>query len=344
MRVAVLEAPGQIVLREAPLPEPGPGELVVRVETALTCGTDLKTFRRGHPLIPLPVPLGHEASGTVMSVGSGVASFREGDAVAFVPTAPCGACRSCRRGRDNLCTDAVGRMNFGAFADALRIPAHIVRTHVFHRPPGLGADEAAALEPLACVVRGARRLPLAEAESVVLLGDGPIALLFLQLARLRGAGRVMIIGRHEIRLAVARRLGADVAVRPGDDPLTGIVGAWSGGGGADIVVECVGHAATWDAAPSLAAPGGTVMLYGGRPAGERVELDAYRLHYEEVDVIGAFHYGRADVRDALGMLSERTVRIAPLITDRRPLAAVHDAFELALSRAAVKVAVEPGAP
>ncbi len=379
MRAAVLVRPGYVEMREAPVPAPGPGELLVRVDAALTCGTDLKTFQRGHPRIPLPTPMGHEFSGTVAAVGTGVERFREGDAIACVPTAPCGECRLCRRGRENLCPDAVGRMVFGAFAEYVLLPRHIVERHVFTRPASLEAHEAAALEPLACVVHGAGRVALDRAEHVAFLGDGPITLLFLQVARLRGAGRVIVVGRHEARLEVARALGAEVIRDPGggargvgggaSGPMAGA--PWeapggatggspdgalrepaaaalretilerTGGVGADVVVECVGRPEVWELAATLAAPGGEVLLYGGCAAGTRASFDTLRLHYEEVDLKGAFHYRPASVREAYELLADGRVVAGPLVTHRRPLDRLEEALGLVLRREAVKVAVVP---
>ena len=341
MLAAVLRRPGALELCETPVPEPGPGELVVRVEAALTCGTDVKTFQRGHPKFPLPSPLGHEFSGVVVAGGAGVREWREGDAIALVPTAPCGACRLCRRGRESVCPDAVGRMLLGAFAEYVRVPAHIVAANVFARPVGMPAEIAAALEPLACVVHGADRVALERAESVVLVGDGAIALLMLQLAKLRGAGRVLVAGKHAGRLEVARALGADAVVDVTSAPLDEMVREWTGGAGADVVVECVGRPETWELAADLAGTGGEVLLYGGCAAGTRASFDTYTVHYREVDLKGAFHYGRSDVRRALDLLSGGAVRVAPLITQRRPLSALREALDLAASREAIKVAVEP---
>ncbi len=341
MRAAVLVAPGCAELREVPAPRPAPGELVLRVEAALTCGTDLKTFRRGHPLIPLPAPMGHEFAGVVAAVGPGVRGVHEGDAVAAVPTAPCGECRPCRLGRENLCSTAVQRMVLGGFADFVRVPAHVVASNLFVRPSGLDAETAAALEPLACVVHGVGRLPAGGLETLVLIGDGPIALLFLQLVRLRGIGRVLVAGRHAERLDLAASMGADFTTTAGPETLAAVVRDWSDDAGADAVVECVGTTQTWEMAPALAAPGGTVLLYGGCPSGARASFDTYRLHYQELDVKGAFHYDRADVRQAWRLLTEERVRIAPLITHRRPLECFGEALDLALSRAAIKVAVLP---
>jgi L-iditol 2-dehydrogenase len=344
MRAAHLVRPGTVELREVPVPVPGAGEIVLRVETALTCGTDLKTIRRGHPHIRLPAPLGHEASGIVAAAGAGVTRVREGDAIACVPTAPCLECELCRRGRENLCAGAAGRINLGAFADYLRIPAHIVRSHVFERPATMSPAVAAALEPLACCVHGAARVPWHAGACVAFLGDGPIALLFLQLARLRGADRILVLGRHAERLAIARAVGAHETVDVSHaDPLDSVRGR-TAGAGADIVVECVGRPETWRLAQELAAPGGTVLLFGGLAEGSEASFDAYRLHYQEIDLIGAYHYGRRDVHEALSLLSAGSVRIEPLITHHRPLGAIHDALDLAMSGRAVKVAIEPESP
>ena len=363
MRAAVLVRPGHVEMREVPIPAPGPGEMLVRVDAALTCGTDLKTFQRGHPRIPLPTPMGHEFSGTVVAADAGVDRFREGDAIACVPTAPCGECRLCRRGRENLCPEAVGRMVFGAFAEYVLLPRHIVESHVFPRPAGLAAHEAAALEPLACVVHGADRVAFERAEHVVFLGDGPITLLFLQVAKLRGAGRVIVVGRHEARLAVARALGAEVIRDPAAGAAAAAGGAASGstdgapreaaaalreailertgGVGADVVVECVGRPEVWELAATLAAPGGEVLLYGGCAAGTRASFDTLRLHYEEVDLKGAFHYRPASVREAYEMLADGRIAVGPLVTHRRALDRLEDALGLVLRREAVKVAVVP---
>jgi L-iditol 2-dehydrogenase len=337
MLQAVAGGPGRLALREVPVPKPGPGEAVVAVEAALTCGTDLKLLRRGHPRIPLPAPLGHEFAGTIAATGAGVTAWREGDAVACVPTAPCGRCCLCMCARENLCPEAVGRMVLGAFAGYVCLPPHIVQTHLFHRPPSMPAAVAAALEPLACVVHGLDRLGLEAGQSVLVLGDGAIGLLFAQLARLHGAGRVRVAGHHAGRLAVAAALGAETTTAQGPE-LAALIGA---DGGADRVIECVGEPEVWEQAHSLAAVGGRVLLYGGCAAGTRASFDTGRLHYEEIDVVGAFHYGRRDVRAAFERLTDGSVRIEPLITHEVPLSRLAEALDLARSRQAIKVAVRP---
>jgi L-iditol 2-dehydrogenase len=326
-------------MRDVAMPDPAAGELLIRVEAALTCGTDLKTYRRGHPKIPLPAPFGHEFAGTVAAVGAGVTTFREGDAIAAVPTAPCGACRLCRRGRENLCPDAVGRIALGAFGEFVLLPAHLVaQGNVMIRPTDLAPEHAAALEPLACVVHGASRVAIDGAETVLILGDGPIALLFVQLARAAGA-RVLLVGRHEVRLDAGRTFGAETLVSPAeglDEVLRQHLPA-----GADLVIESVGDPSLWEAAHRYASTAGEVLLYGGCAAGTQATFDTGRIHYDEIDVKGAFHYTRAAVREAFGLLASGAIDVAPLITHTRPLSALEQALALVVTREAIKVAVIP---
>lgn len=340
MRQAQLLRPGLIEMHEVPLPLPRPGEVVLKIEVALTCGTDIKTFQRGHPKIPLPAPLGHEFAGIVASVGAGVTRFREGDAVACTPTAPCGECRLCERGHDSLCAQAVGRIVLGAFADYITIPAHIVASNMFERPGTLSARRAAVLEPLSCVLHGADRVLLEPAERVIIIGDGPIALLFGQVALLRGAEEVMLFGKHDVRLRAAEAAGLN-AIDVGDADIRVVARELTDGAGADVVVECVGLPELWERAFDCVAPAGELLAFGGCAAGTRASFDTYRLHYEEVDVKAAFHYGRADVRRAYELLLDEAVNVDVLVTHDEPLDNLEHAIDLVIRREAIKVAVHP---
>jgi L-iditol 2-dehydrogenase len=340
MRQAQLLRPGVLEMRDVPMPSPAPGEVVVKIEAALTCGTDIKTFQRGHPRIPLPAPLGHEFSGIIAAVGDGVERFREGDAIASTPTAPCGQCRLCERGHDSLCAQAIGRIVLGAFGDYIRVPAHIVQSNMFERPATLSAERAAVLEPLACVMHGADRVLLERADCVIIIGDGPIALLFGQVALLRGAGEVLLFGKHDIRLRAAETVGL-TAVDVGSDDVRVVAKDMTDGVGADVVVECVGRPELWEAAFDCVASAGELLAFGGCAAGTRAAFDTYRLHYEEVDVKGAFHYGRADVRHAYDLLLDEDINADVLITHHETLDNLERALDLVIKREAIKVAVRP---
>ncbi len=338
MRQAILRAPRTLDLVDVPTPEPGAGEVVVRVLAALTCGTDLKTYRRGHARLRFG-PFGHEAAGDIAAVGGGVSGFAPGQPVVFTPTAACGDCGPCRRGKENLCTTLFDEMAIGAYGDMLRVPARIVRRHLFAKPAGLSYVEAAFLEPLACVVHAWRRLGPSNGNRVAVIGVGAIGLLHVQEASRRGL-EVIAVGRRADGLGLAARLGARhvVNAREADpaDALRTLTGE-----GPDIVVECTGSEDVWQAAPAWAAPGGSVLLFGGLAAGSQPRFDATRLHYGEVDLISAFHYRTADVRDALTLLASGAIRPAALITGLRPLDEIRSVFDDLDRGAGIKYAVLP---
>lgn len=326
MKQFLLRAPGQLELVEVPPLVPGPGEVAIRICAALTCGTDLKTWRRGHPKIPLPSPFGHEFSGTVSALGSGVTAFALGDAVMAVHSAPCGACFYCRAGQENLCDSIMETKILGAFGEEILLPAHIVARNLYPKPAHLSFEEAAFLEPLACVVHGARLQPLRAGETVVIIGAGPIALLFLLLARARNVATVIVAGRRPERLRKSQQLGADFTVDVTREDLATVVEAATSGRGADQVIECAGLPEVWEGALRLTRKGGRILLFGGCPGGTTATFDTQRLHYDELTVQGAFHFTPAAVAEAYSLLTERTLDVSPLISDRLPLTALPEAL------------------
>jgi L-iditol 2-dehydrogenase len=342
MRQSVLLEPGRVELREVPKPDPQPGELIVRVELAMTCGTDLKTFRRGHPMFPCPTPLGHEFTGRVSAVGAGQARFSEGDAVFVAPSGPCRACDPCARGLENLCDNIrVGTIALGAFADYVRVPAPVAQHNVFKRPQGLDLRHAALLEPLSCVVAGVERLDLSRRDTVLVLGAGPIGLLFVALLKRRGIPRVVVLGKHAERLAAARSLGADEVLDAGalDDIDAAVAEAIPGG--ACSVVECVGRPDTWSQAMRWARKGGEVLFFGGCASGAEVPMDTRRIHYDALTLKGAFHFTPSDVRVALDLIASRALSLELLVSGELPLGRLQEAFERLQAGRAIKLAIIP---
>jgi L-iditol 2-dehydrogenase len=339
MRQAVLREPRRIELITRPVPEPGPGQVLLRVRAALTCGTDLKTYRRGHPKVPFG-PFGHECAGDVVAVGRGVRHVREGDAVVPTPTAPCGSCPPCRRGRENLCERQFEQIVLGAYADYLLVTDRVVRRHLLPKPDDLSYIEAAFLEPLSCVVHAWDRLRPGVPEQVAVVGLGAIGLLHVRLAKLLGA-RVVAVGRRPERLDLARRMGADAVVDTEAGPLAERIREATGGAGPDVVIECTGSPQVWVEAPRWAARGGRVVLFAGLAGGTQVAFDATRLHYDEVDIINAFHYRPRDVEEAYHLLSGRLLDVRPLVSGVRDLAAIADVFASLDRGNGVKYAVLP---
>ena len=337
----VLVRPGEIAFRQLPRPVAGPGEIVVRVRAALTCGTDIKAFLRGHPKFPMPTPFGHEFSGEVAEVGAGVHRFREGDPIMAVPTAPCGQCYYCDRQQENLCDTVMDTMVLGAYAEYLKLPARIVNVNVFHKPATLPFPVAALLEPLACVLHGLEAVTLRPDDSVALLGAGAISLLHLLALRTMGVARILVIGRGPTRAQHARRLGAD-------EVFVGDLGtardrtlAYTHGRGADVVIECTGQVDVWEAAPALARRGGHVVLFGGCPPGTRMHVDTQRLHYDQLRITSPFHFTPRAVRRAYDMLTDGGFDGASLITGVLPLEQLPRALREHQRGNGIKFAVVP---
>jgi len=345
IQVGFLTAPGRVEIRSVPAPRPGPGEVVVRVRAALTDGTDLKAFRRGHPQMPMPTPFGHEFSGDVAVLGAGVDRFRVGDGIMAVHSAPCGTCYWCRADQENLCASVMETKILGAYAEQLLLPSHIVDRNAFVKPASLSYEAAAFLEPLSCVVHDAALLSPRSGDVVVVIGAGGFGLLHVALLCALGA-RVAVMGRHAQRLELARALGAEWTLELGLGSHTLgearlLVEEITDGRGADRVVECTGQVDGWLAALGLARRGGTISLFGGPPPGSTVPVDTSRIHYDQLTVVSPFHFRPQDVRRAYELLCAGSVNVEPLITDRVPLGELERVFARLERGEGVKFAVLP---
>lgn len=341
MRTNLLVRPGEIALAEVERPSAGPGEVVVRVRAALTCGTDLKAFLRGHPKFPMPTPFGHEFSGEVAEVGPGVGSFHEGDAIMAVPTAPCGECYYCAHGDENLCDEVMNEYVLGGFGEYVQLPARIVSLNMFPKPAGIGFAQAALLEPLSCVVHGLEMVPLRPEATVVLIGAGAISLLHALVLRAMGVGKLIIVGRGESRVAQARQLMGARVLSGGVEMALDPVLELTGGHGADVVIECTGQVEVWTHAPTLARRGGWVVLFGGCPAGSRVTFDTKRLHYDQVRIVSPFHFTPRAVRRAYDLLAGGAIDGRSLISGEVPLESLQEALMRHHRGEGVKYAVIP---
>lgn len=327
------------------MPEPGPGELLIRVDAATACGTDVKVFRRGgHPaMLTLPSPFGHEVSGTVVRAGKGAAQT-VGDAVAVGNSAACGLCRPCRHGRGNLCRDLV-YLN-GAFADYMLVPAAFVERSVHPRPPGLEPAIAALAEPLACALHCLERSlavwsgPPAEARTLI-IGCGPLGLMLTDLFR-SARTRVAVLDPHPHRLAAAETFGAAEThcgrAGEGESEADEMADEQF-----DFTVDATGSPAGWRQAVSCLAPGGVAALFGGCRPGAALRIDAERVHYQEQTLLGVYHYRPASFRAALDRLSRASDRYGRLIERELPLDRLTEALDLMISRRALKVAIRPHA-
>ncbi|HUV74083.1 MAG TPA: zinc-binding dehydrogenase [Anaerolineae bacterium] len=340
MKAVVYLGPGELSYQEVETPQVGPGELLVKTRAALTCGTDVKTFRRGHHLMQPPMLFGHEFAGDVAEVGEGVAGFAEGMRVVAANSAPCNECYFCQHGRHNLCESIL--FNWGAFAEYVRVPARIVNTNLYEIPSDLRYEEAALLEPLACVVLGNEAASISPGDTVVIAGGGgPIGLMHLQLARHNGARQAVVIDLKDSRLQLAEELGATHTINPAcEDPVQGVKDLTEGRG-ADVVIETAGVPELWQLSLQLVRNGGTVVMFGGCPGGCQVSIDTDRVHYGELTIRGVFHHTPKTVARALQLLSDRVVKADSLITARVPLKDTQKALEKVISGEAIKMAITP---
>ena len=340
MRAALYLGPEQIELRRVPIPEPKAGEILVKVRAATTCGTDVKTFRRGHPKFPPPLIFGHEFAGDVAALGAGVERFKPGMRVTANVFAECGGCFYCQHGQGNLCDNL--EYNFGAFAEYMVIPGSIARLNTFEIPAEIPYAEAAILEPLVSVVHAQRLVQIQPGESVAILGaGGPIGMLHLQMAALAGAAEIIAVEKSPLRLAAVGQLGANHLLDPGELDLVETIRQLTGGRGADVVIECAGTKATWEASMQAARKGGRVLWFGGLPAGTRVELDATHLHYNAI-VLYNTHGGTAqDAREAMALIASRTLNLQPLLSGFLPLEQVELALRKMMAGEVIKIVIDP---
>jgi L-iditol 2-dehydrogenase len=350
MTAAVLYGKEDLRLERVALPQPGPGELLVRVGAALTCGTDLKVYRRGYHAMMLkpPMPFGHELAGVVEQIGAGVTAFHPGDRVVALNSAPCDVCFFCRHGQQNLCEDLL--FNNGAYAEFIRIPARIVEKNTLLIPAGVPFEHAALTEPLACVVRGLEESGAQSGDTMVVIGAGPIGLMFMHVAELAGV-KVIAVVKREDQIAAAKLFGATsiVHIEKADDVVAATRALTPQGRGADIVIEAVATPSTWEWAVDMVRKGGVVNFFGGPPSGTKVALDTNRLHYGDITLKASFHHTPATCRTAFELVTSGRFKCAEYITGRAPLSQVPAVFAKMMNRNGgsrdIKTAVFPeGAP
>jgi L-iditol 2-dehydrogenase len=340
-RQAMLLEPGRLELRDYDPPHPGPGAALIKVACALSCGTDLKTFRRGHPMWPLPTPFGHEFAGVIAEVGEGVKEFKPGDAIMAAPTAPCGACFYCQRSQENLCAQAMDRMVMGAYADYLLVPDHVVARNMFLKPAHLPFEEAALLEPLACVVHAQELAQPQSFESVLIVGAGAFGLLHLLMLKASGVREVVVAGRGHDRLRWAGELGADRVIDAATEDAEAIIASLNDGHGPDLVIECTGQIVGWQDAFKRVRRGGRVVFFGGCPAGTALSVDTRRMHYDNLTLLAPFHFRPRDVRRARDLLTGGVLGAGRIINARRGLGELAQVFALLEQGNVLKCAVIP---
>ena len=309
MKRAVVYGPEDLRIEEIDIPVPGPGDVVIKNEISLTCGTDVKSYKRGYPLMTPPFPLGHESSGTVYAVGENVTKFKVGDRVVSHNSAPCNECYFCKKGLHSMCEDlTLNNKNNSAFAQYILIPERIVNQNMFHIPDDMSFKQATLLEPFSCAVYGTANVPVEQGDYVVVNGCGPIGLMFVRLLYLKGA-RVIACDMSENRLEMAKKLGAFdiVDLNKVDDQIQAVKDLTPDKRGVDVAVEATGLAKVWELAIQMARPGGFVLCFGGTKAGDTITVDTKLLHYSQITIKGVFHTTPLYVNQAFELLKMHVI-------------------------------------
>lgn len=343
MKAVRFYAPGDIRYEEVSITPPKKGEVVVKIKAALTCGTDVKTFRRGHPVLIKKVPsgFGHEFSGVIDQLGEGVTDFKVGDRVVAANSAPCGECFFCKKEEYNLCEN-LNLLN-GAYAEYITVPARIVSKNMIKLPDDLSFERAAFSEPLANVVHGAARTDIKAGQSVGIIGIGPIGLMFARVAKLKGA-RVIVAGRNPIKLKLAEDFAkadeiVDLVKYPNPEK---IFKSFSDENkGLDIAIECVGLPEIWERLVSCVRPGGTVHFFGGCKSGSTVSIDTTKMHYGDIKLMSVFHHTPKYFREALDLIASGNIEVEKLITDKLGLQDVEYAMQQHIDGKAIKFLITP---
>ena len=315
MTAAVLYGKEDIKIEKVPIPRVGDGEVLVKVQVALTCGTDLKVYQRGYHarMIVPPALFGHELAGVIEEVGAGVNGFKKGMRVVALNSAPCQMCFYCSKHQENLCEDLL--FNNGAYAEYIRVPRRIVEANMLVIPANVSFEDAAMTEPLACVLRGIHETGIKKGDTAVVIGCGAIGLKFIRILAQRQV-RVIAIGKGPSQMEIAKRLGATAAfdVAETENPVAAVRQLTEGARGADAVIEAVGRAQTWEWALQIVRKGGTVNLFGGCPSGTEVKIDPAALHYAEITIKSTFHHTPQFIREALETIARGEIRASDFVT------------------------------
>ncbi len=344
MTAAVLYGKEDVKIERVPIPRVAEGEILIKVQVALTCGTDLKVYQRGYHarMIVPPALFGHELAGVVEEVGPGVKNFSKGMHVVALNSAPCQMCFYCSKHQENLCENLL--FNNGAYAEYIKIPRRIVDSNTLAIPGNVSFTEAAMVEPLACVLRGLHETKVEIGDTVAVIGGGPIGLMFVQVAKLTGCNVIAVVKRDS-QVTAALRFGADdvVQVTSVADPVEAVRALSPERRGADVVIEAVGRPQAWEWAVDMVRKGGTVNFFGGCASGTKVQLDTNRLHYSEINLKATFHHTPESVRKAFTLIAEKKIRSTDYVTGEAPLSRLQQVLRHMLNRNGdIKTAIIPG--
>lgn len=345
MIAAVFRGAGELEVAEVETPKIGPDEVLVKIGANTVCGTDVRILRGEKSKgIDRDTVLGHEPAGRVAEVGGNVRGYEAGQPVALYPEIVCRRCYFCKRGLENMCTNAriFGYVLDGGLGEYVRIPADAIEAgNLFAAEKDLPPEQLALAEPLGCCVNGHRRSGTKLDDTVLIMGAGPIGLFHLQLSLLAGARTVIVTELSEPRRRTAQQFGAHVAVDPANEDLADVVAEHTDGLGVDVAVICIGVPALVNDALRLTRKGGNVNIFAGLAKEGWAEIEANLVHYNELTLTGTSNSTREEYGMALKLIESGRVTTDTMVTHRFPLAQAVEAIDRSASGEGIKVAVMP---
>jgi L-iditol 2-dehydrogenase len=344
MKAAVFHRPGNIVLEERDVYNINDDEILLKTKAASICGTDLRIFGGGHFKIPegRSRVLGHELSGVIEKVGKLVSGYRVGQRVCFTPNIGCGKCEMCRQGYNNMCPtyEAFGISLDGSFQEYMRVPAIAIRGgNIFEVPDHVSFEEAAVVEPLSCCYNAFSGLNVTPEDTVLIIGPGPIGACFVQLAKIWGAKKVIVVGRRESRLMEIEKFGADILIDSSKVDVLGEVMRITNGRGVDVVVTAASSPELQPLSVQLLAIHGRVNFFGGLKKGTKVEMDTNLVHYKGLKLLGTTGSSNEDYFRSLRLVTEGRINVKDIVSHRFPLSDINAAFDFAKSGQGMKTLV-----
>ncbi|WP_336249861.1 zinc-binding dehydrogenase [Stomatohabitans albus] len=345
MRAVVFDGPGDLNLKEVPDPVMGHHDILIAPTCTTLCGTDVRIVRGEKTSgIRKGIILGHEIAGKVVGVGSGVTGWQEGDRVSVLPLIGCGRCTPCVTGNQQMCVhpELFSYDLDGSLADLMLIPERaLARGSVVRINSSVPAPAAALAEPLACILTGVAACGLTLGEDVLILGAGPIGLLWTQVAKAAGANRIIVTNRGWERRNLALAMGATHAIDPTDIDLAEAVHELTDGNGVDLAVLAIGVPSLMNDALRCTKNLGRVSAFAGFPKDSTATIDANLIHYNQIAVYGASNSGPYHHRRAVQFIESGVIDTARLVTHNFGLDAIHRALEVVANREGVKVAITP---
>ncbi len=339
MLAARLHGPGELRMDSIEIPLPKPDEVLIKVHRTGICGTDLHIVKGNFPAPNLPLTLGHEFSGTIVEVGSGVSSLAVGARVVADINIACGTCDFCRKGAKLFCPAVrqLGVHDAGALAEFIVAPAQ----NIYVLPESISLDSAAYVEPLACAIHGQDRIAIQTGETVLIIGGGPMGLAHAALAKLQGAAQIIVSEPDSHRREIAFQMGADITVDPINENLDAILKSKTNNIGPDVVIEAVGSIPTYEASVALVRRGGRILAYGAAPQDANMQLRPFDIYAKELTIVGSYAGTYDTWPRAINLIAAGRFNPSLIVDTIRPLSeAIAAITSLENDRSIVKIHIQ----